>query len=937
MLRYYTTMQALFVAVLCFWASISLAAQGADGPVAPVAREVQVASESFRQGVPVPGWAHPLDIQPSTRTAPVVVLLADAQLQVADVPATFINRAVQVNDRASLGVIGQISFDFEPSYQKLHLHRVRILRGDEVIDHTQTVGIRFLQRETALEAGQYSGIVSALLVLNDVRVGDVLHVMYTIEGENPVFGGKYSAFAAWDDSRPIDLRSVTLIYPPTRRIAWRMLGDFRPAVSEPQIQDANGNRVLRWEERAIEGIDPENNVPPTYFAYRMLQFSEYPDWNSVAIWADELFARRGGLTGELKGVVDRLRQLPTDEAKVVGALQWVQDKVRYFSISLGESSHRPRQPAAATERRSGDCKDKTNLLLALLRELGIPARAVLASLRADKSPSKFLPSPQAFDHAVVQVKVAGVDRYVDGTLLGQVSKLERMGTLPHGAQVLVADRNATDLQVIDVPNRLEMNTVSLNERITLRTFSEPGNLLVNKSWNGLAAEAARLAVAQMSPQQLGKFALSSYEQRYPGIELDGVPKFADDPEQNRVTMTSAYRVPNPAKEVGGDWIFRFFPDNLKGIFSLPQQGNRRLPLVPMPYPYAAQYHLEVEWPDGVAMMWDPFSAATNSDLFRLEVSRAFRGNRFKLDLRFTPNVESISAAQVPQFLADIKEFDRLVGGTVIVDRAAIKSEGFLGIGKKTMVEIMQTRLQSTIAQIGKAIAAGRLSGHDLARAHCDRAEALADIGKAAEGLKDADEAVKLAPDLGRAWVCRGNLLFASGLYAKAVADYGKALSLGEGGFYPYYRRGHANFYLGRLPDALNDFVKAVAESSDESDSHYARLWQAWTTQRLKRDLPQDLTIRMAKEPTGAWPLPAAAMLVGALTPEQLVEEINKKQGDERELVSAEAYFYLGQYYLVHDKTAEAVQAFKQVREKGISMYIEHVAAGFELDRLGQAR
>ena len=41
----------------------------------------------------------------------------------------------------------------------------------------------------------------------------------------------------------------------------------------------------------------------------------------------------------------KLRALPTDEARIAAALEFVQSEIRYFSVSLGESSHRPASPS----------------------------------------------------------------------------------------------------------------------------------------------------------------------------------------------------------------------------------------------------------------------------------------------------------------------------------------------------------------------------------------------------------------------------------------------------------------------------------------------------------------------------------------------------------------------------------------------------------------
>src|SRR5205814_7276577 len=45
--------------------------------------------------------------------------------------------------------------------------------------------------ETGADSGLYDGRMTALLILDDLRVGDVLDYAITVHGENPVFNGRF--------------------------------------------------------------------------------------------------------------------------------------------------------------------------------------------------------------------------------------------------------------------------------------------------------------------------------------------------------------------------------------------------------------------------------------------------------------------------------------------------------------------------------------------------------------------------------------------------------------------------------------------------------------------------------------------------------------------------------------------------------------------------
>lgn len=933
-MRFAISAAALLIALSALDTTHAQSAAAAPGDI-PV-KEVQLGAETFARAAPLPAWALPLaEIPATTRREPVVLRLAETQLLASDGRGVLINRAIQVNDTSSLASIGQFTLQFVPQYHRLRLHTVRLLRGSEVLDRMEQVQLRFLERESGLEGGVYSGAITAVLLLADVRVGDTLHIVYSIAGENPVFGAAYSDTASWDQVEPTELRRVSVLAPADRRLDWRMHGDHRTSRIRPTESTRGALRVLQFEERRLETVEPESHIPSDYVPLRFIQFTGYGDWGEVARWATTLFPGVTQLPPELAPVMERLRALPDPQARAAGALQWVQEEIRYFSVSLGESSHRPYPPAQVVQRRYGDCKDKTYLLVTMLRDLGIEATPVLVALRSPKVPARLLPSPDVFDHVIARVELAGRSYYLDPTRLGQRGPLSRMGLPLEGAKGLPVRADTTDLITVSAPNALELATTEVHEVLTLEALDGDGRLDVRRSWNGAIAEVLRVAFGRLTIEQQRSQATADYERRYPGITLDGEPRIVDDLARNTFTLEAKYKLPKPAKELNGDWAVRFFPTNLAGAINLPQKMARKFPATVTTSPYQAQYQLIVNWPDNVSMVHDPATQRVDSALFRALVQRSFRGNVATLNLQYTSLVDTVPAKDLAQLAQDVQKLERTLGGVIVVNRGAIKSGGLFGLGKTTLQQNLQARQETELRRLSTTIAEAKLSGEDLAEALCSRAETLADSGKAARGLPDAQEAVRVAPAFGRAWQCRGNLLFGTGEYTKAVPDYTKALGLGHDAFMSYYKRGLARYYAGQYEAAAGDFAKAIEskQGNDESDGLYARLWQIWALQRAGAGLPPEIVDAARKGATGAWPRAALAMAVGALTPEQLITEVERKQGDERELTLAEAWFYVGQHHRGRQDIEKAKQAYEKCRALGITMYIEHVAAGLELATL----
>jgi hypothetical protein len=572
-------------------------------------REITLAAGAFVRGAPVPAWAEllPLPDKPAAASSrPVVVRLADTHLRAGPQQAYLVNRAEQINDAAQLGHIGQTQLHFNPAFQRLLMHRITVLRQGQAIDHTGTAQVRFLQREAGLEQGIYSGVITANIVLPDVRVGDTLHLVYTIEGENPIFGQRYAGSASWEQPWPVDVRRVTLTAPEGSPMQWRWVGGLASSAVRPRISTRDGWRQWRFEERDVAPVVLEEHLPANAMPYRGLQFSEYTSWAEVVTWAQGLFPRDQPLPPELLALAQRLKALPNAQQQVSQALQWVQGEVRYWSVALGESSHRPAAPAEVVARRWGDCKDKSLLLVRLLQEMGIEAHPVLVSLQSRSAARQLLPSPTAFDHVVVRVPLDGRDHWLDPTRTVQSSRLDRLGQHLEAAAVLPVQPGAQALVDIVSPQRDQLFQSEVSERFSITQWGGEGRLQTEQTFVGLVAENVRTALQQLDDRQRRDLALGGYERRYPGITLEESPRFDDDERNNRIVMRASYRIPKLVADAGAGWTMRYFPSNFSGSFALPDRvSGRQFPLLLPSWPARLNYQLEVTWPEGVAIVSDP--------------------------------------------------------------------------------------------------------------------------------------------------------------------------------------------------------------------------------------------------------------------------------------------------------------------------------------------
>jgi tetratricopeptide (TPR) repeat protein len=105
-------------------------------------------------------------------------------------------------------------------------------------------------------------------------------------------------------------------------------------------------------------------------------------------------------------------------ARLEAALKLTQDRVRYVFLGMGDGNINPANVDATWQRRFGDCKAKSALLIALLHEVGIEADPVAVNTRTGDTIGDQLPILGAFDHVIVRARAAGKTFWLDGAGTG---------------------------------------------------------------------------------------------------------------------------------------------------------------------------------------------------------------------------------------------------------------------------------------------------------------------------------------------------------------------------------------------------------------------------------------------------------------------------------------------------------------------------------------
>lgn len=195
---------------------------------------------------------------------------------------------------------------------------------------------------------------------------------------------------------------------------------LRQAVPDASTGTAVGKAAAydayTWEKHNIPPVVNEPSMPPWSEIAPAVYATIMDDWSHLNALIGGMQRERLKSTPEIQAKAAELtRGLDTPDAKAAALYHWVQKNIRYISIKSSLSSGWAGHPAAETLANGyGDCTDKSNLLAALLRTVGIDAEPVV--LRTNDA-GLFVPRHPMIhaNHCITEVHMGDRDFYLDST------------------------------------------------------------------------------------------------------------------------------------------------------------------------------------------------------------------------------------------------------------------------------------------------------------------------------------------------------------------------------------------------------------------------------------------------------------------------------------------------------------------------------------------
>lgn len=544
----------------------------------------------------------------------------------------FIHRALAIISPQGMEYSSSFNIDFDPSYQTVELHEIKVIRNKVVIDKSSSARISVIQREQRMEALIYDGTLTANVIIDDVRVGDVVEYSYSKVGRNPVYGDNLSLSRQTNFSIPVQQLNIRLLTDKESPLYSKALN------TDLQVVEKNINSYIEYSVRD-ENIQPlryETNSPRWFDPYGRIYFSGLTTWNQAANWALPFYEKVIIANAEVTRIAEGIKaENKSSSDQISAALQFVQNEIRYLGIENGLNSHMPSPVSETLQRRFGDCKDKAVLFISILKVLGITAFPALVNTEAGPVLDRILPSINVFDHVIVKV-IDGENHYwLDPTSRNQTGAINNISEAKFGYALVVK----TD---VDALENMDLKTVRatgiLHEKFDLTAgVLSPVKYSVDSQFRGKLAEHMRNDLVTDGIAGTQQKYLDYYKKYYSGITVEEQLNNNDSEETLDVKeqyLITKFWSENDARK---GYLGNFYANYISSILTRADSDERDSPYYLGNKRQLTQI-IEVEFPDEGWVFGDEV-IVKNNIIFDFKYQAEFDEDTNKLILTYHLNLK----------------------------------------------------------------------------------------------------------------------------------------------------------------------------------------------------------------------------------------------------------------------------------------------------------
>ena len=356
---------------------------------------------------------------------------------------TALRKVFRVDKQDAVEEWSSFEYSFRPWHQDSPELRARVIGKDGTVKWLDTKTISTAPTRQ-FDASIFSDERVLRAPLPAVAVGSIVEWEVLLRDRTPLFEAGNARRVSAPTSVPINRFHVVIDAEPG--VELRLASQLIPSSAIRRASSANGDRV----ECELASLQPnekfDSNLPFDTSSSPYLAFSTGRSWQAIASKYSQIVSDK--VSGhDLKAVMEGIDLNGSPLELAARLTERLHKLVRYTGVEFGEAAIIPATVGETIKRGYGDCKDKSTLLVAMLRAAGLKADVALLNSGFGVDIEVGLPGFGHFNHAIVHV-AANPPLWIDATAADT-----RVGYLPtadEGRLALIANGSATSLTTIPV-------------------------------------------------------------------------------------------------------------------------------------------------------------------------------------------------------------------------------------------------------------------------------------------------------------------------------------------------------------------------------------------------------------------------------------------------------------------------------------------------------
>jgi transglutaminase-like putative cysteine protease len=354
--------------------------------------------------------------------------------------------------------------------------------------------------------------------------------------------------------------------------------------------------IFTWSLKDIPAFESERMMPPhnNYFGHVKFAPDNWRTWNDISSWYyKKLFEPQLILTDKIENLAKQItKNSNNDLDKIQNVYNYIQG-LRYVAIELGIGGYQPSLPQIVLERQYGDCKDKSILLISLLKSLGITAKPVLVLTTSTGTIDSEFPSLN-FNHMIVKAETKdGKFFWMDPTV-----KFCKLGELPwqcEGINVLILNEDGTSKMERTPYSNHDQNITDIEIQVSINSFKE-ASFKVSIKYKGEENFRNRHYFSDRTDKEMREFCKALIIDDYLNATISNYSFSNLDSLNSDLTLNFDFAIPNAIQQQGDLYFLNVDPFKLLDDMGWLLKEIRNYP-IKFKYPYTIKKRITINFPE----------------------------------------------------------------------------------------------------------------------------------------------------------------------------------------------------------------------------------------------------------------------------------------------------------------------------------------------------